>query len=136
MSQNSCVTNITSVVKVAKITPAATVVGMQGSINRLTDVFEWFVKGGPDGAQGSEDLVMRAVELLEGEDSYIPPDQQAALITIIGLKGKEPFLKFYVNMQKKQGRHAFAAKMIGEPIAADPHDADEVEDAGGAEMTG
>jgi hypothetical protein len=73
-------TKITSAAKAAKITPAAAVVGMQGSINRLTDVFEWFVKGGPDGAQGSEDSVMQAVKLLEDKDSYIPPDQQAALI--------------------------------------------------------
>jgi hypothetical protein len=51
-------TKITSATKAAKITPAATVVGMQGSINQLKDVFKWFVKGGPDGAQGSEDLVM------------------------------------------------------------------------------
>jgi hypothetical protein len=131
-------TKITSAAKAAKITPAATVVGMQGSINRLTDVFEWFVKGGPDGAQGSEDLVMQAVKLLEGEDSYIPLDQQAALITVIGSKGNEPFLKFYVNMQKKQGRRAFVAKMIGEPIAADPGDADDAvdADAGDAEMMG
>jgi hypothetical protein len=75
------------------------------------------------------------IKLLEGKDSYIPPDQQAALITIISLKGNKLFLKFYVNMQKKQGRRAFAAKMIGEPIAADPGDADDA-DAGDAEMMG
>jgi hypothetical protein len=58
VSQNSCVTKISSAAKAAKITLAAAVVGMQGTINRLTDVFEWFVRGGPDGVQGSEDLVM------------------------------------------------------------------------------
>ncbi|KAG1822056.1 uncharacterized protein BJ212DRAFT_1477885 [Suillus subaureus] len=60
VSQNSRITKISSAAKAAKITPAAAVVGMQGTINRLTDVFKWFVRGGPNGAQGSEDLVMPA----------------------------------------------------------------------------
>ncbi|KAG1719998.1 hypothetical protein EDD22DRAFT_962965 [Suillus occidentalis] len=41
-SQNSRMTKITSAAKAAKITLAAAVVGMQGSINWLTDVFKWF----------------------------------------------------------------------------------------------
>jgi hypothetical protein len=80
-------------------------------------------------------IIPYTIKLLEGKDSYILPDQQAALITVIGSKGNEPFLKFYINMQKKQGRHAFAAKMIGEPITADPGDADDA-DASDAEMMG
>ncbi|KAG2357388.1 hypothetical protein BDR07DRAFT_1490782 [Suillus spraguei] len=107
VSQNSRITKISSATKAAKITPAIAVVGMQGTINRLTDVFEWFIRGGPDGVQGSEDLVMRGIKILEGEDSDIPLDEQAALITIIGLKGNEHYLKFYVTLQEKQRRHAF-----------------------------
>jgi hypothetical protein len=118
VSQNSCVTKISSAAKAAKITPAAAVVGMQGTINRLTNVFKWFVRGGPDGGQGSEDLVMRAVKILEGKDSDIPLDQQAALMMFIGSKGNEHYLKFYVNLQEKSRRCAFVGKLISEAVDA------------------
>ncbi|KAG1736415.1 uncharacterized protein EDB91DRAFT_1250039 [Suillus paluster] len=117
-SQHSHATKISSALKAAKITLAAAVVGMQGTINRLTDVFKWFVKGGPDGAQGSDDLVTQAICVLEGEDSDIPPDQQAVLIAILGLKGNEHYLKFYVNLRDKRGRRAFVAKLINQPVDA------------------
>ncbi|KAG1802502.1 uncharacterized protein BJ212DRAFT_1304789 [Suillus subaureus] len=104
--------------KAVKIMLAAAVVGMQGTINWLTDIFKWFVRGGPDGVQGSEDLVMQAVKILEGEDSDLPLGQQAALITIIGSKGNEHYLKFYVNMQEKHMRRAFVVKLIGEEVDA------------------
>ncbi|KAG2358577.1 hypothetical protein BDR07DRAFT_1489332 [Suillus spraguei] len=98
--QNSRITKISSAAKAVKITPAVGVVGMQGTINWLTDVFKWFVRGGPDGVQGSEDLIMQVIKILEGEESDILLDQQAALITIISLKGNEHYLKFYVTLQE------------------------------------
>ncbi|KAG1802675.1 uncharacterized protein HD556DRAFT_1303970 [Suillus plorans] len=73
-SQNSHHTKISSIARAAKITPAAAVVGMQGSINQMTDSFEAFMRGAVD-----DDNVTRAVRLLEGEDADIPPEQQALL---------------------------------------------------------
>ncbi|KAG1820577.1 uncharacterized protein BJ212DRAFT_1297943 [Suillus subaureus] len=101
VSQNSHITKISSATKAVKITLAAAVVGMQGTINWLTDVFEWFVRGGPD-----------------GKDSDLPLGQQAALITTIGSKGNKHYLKFYMNMQEKCMRHAFVVKLIGEEVDA------------------
>ncbi|KAG2065564.1 hypothetical protein BDR04DRAFT_1161289 [Suillus decipiens] len=54
----------------AKITPATAVVGMQGSINQMTDSFEALMRGA-----GSEDIVMHAIDLLDGEHGDIPIDQ-------------------------------------------------------------
>jgi hypothetical protein len=61
---------------------------------------------------------MWAIHLLEGVDADIPQSQQAALIAVIGLKGNEHFLKFYVNMPNKVRRCAFIVKLIGEPVDA------------------
>jgi hypothetical protein len=112
-SQNSRHAKISSIAKAAKITPAAAVVGMQGSINRMTDVFETFMRGGTGAA---DDPVTRAVAILEGEDADIPVDQQALLISVIGEKGNEHFLKFYITMNDGVRRRAFVEKMIGQPV--------------------
>ncbi|KIK33968.1 hypothetical protein CY34DRAFT_18035 [Suillus luteus UH-Slu-Lm8-n1] len=110
-SQNSCHTKISSIAKAAKITPAAAVVGMQGSINWMTDVFEAFMRGGTGAA---DDPVTCAVTILEGEDADIPVDQQALLISVIGKKSNEHFLKFYITMNNGIRRCTFVEKMIGQ----------------------
>ncbi|KAG2340585.1 hypothetical protein BDR05DRAFT_950309 [Suillus weaverae] len=45
ITQNSCMTKMSSAAKAVVIMLAATVVEIQGTINQLTDVFEWFVRG-------------------------------------------------------------------------------------------
>jgi hypothetical protein len=110
-SQNSRHMKISSITKAAKITPAAAVVGMQGSINRMTDVFEAFMRGGTGAA---DDPVTHTVAILEGEDADIPVDQQALLISVMGKKGNELFLKFYITMNDGIRRRAFVEKMIGQ----------------------
>lgn len=66
------------------------------------------------------DLVTRAVHLLESDDSDIIPEQQGALINVLGAQGNEHFLKFYVTMKDKSGRRAFIERMIGEPLVQQP----------------
>jgi hypothetical protein len=71
------------------------------------------VRGGTGAA---DDPVTRAVAILEGEDADIPVDQQALLISVIGEKGNEHFLKFYITMNDGVRRRAFVEKMIGQPV--------------------
>ncbi|KAG2059783.1 hypothetical protein BDR06DRAFT_1003344 [Suillus hirtellus] len=93
-SQNSRHMKISSIARAANITLAAAVVGVQGSINRMTDSFEAFMRGAVD-----NDNVTHAIRLLEGEDADIPPEQQALLVSVLGAKGNDHFLKFYVTMK-------------------------------------
>ncbi|KAG0701983.1 hypothetical protein DFH29DRAFT_875514 [Suillus ampliporus] len=83
-------------------------------------------------AGAGEDLVMQVIWLLQGEDSDIPLEQQAALMTILGLKGNEHYLKFYISLWEKRRRQAFVGKLIGEPVI----DVQETCGADDAEMMG
>ncbi|KAG1882182.1 hypothetical protein F4604DRAFT_1921905 [Suillus subluteus] len=121
---------MSSVTQAAKITPAAAVMGMQGTVNHLTDVFERFVvssmnsgtmAGGmqlppppPPGPEpeGSMDLVTHTAHLLQTEDADMPPEQRAVLITVLGEKDNERFLKFYVSLTDKATRCPFIQKLI------------------------
>jgi hypothetical protein len=71
-------------------------------------------------AESTMDLVTRAVHLLESDDSDIIPEQQGALINVLGAQGNEHFLKFYVTMKDKSGRRAFIERMIGELLVQQP----------------
>ncbi|KAG2340041.1 hypothetical protein BDR05DRAFT_950677 [Suillus weaverae] len=109
----------------AKITPAVAVMGMQGTVNRLTDVFEKFIigsiAGGTAGSmqpvpvpapESSMDLVACTVNLLQTEDTDMPSEQRAVLIMVLGEKENECLLKFYVFLTDKETRHAFIQKLI------------------------
>jgi hypothetical protein len=119
--------------RAAKISPAAAVHGMQGTINRLADIFQVAMTAPPPPPppphvmappvappESTMDLVTRAVNLLESDDSDILPEQQGALIKVLGAQGNEHFLKFYVTMKDKSGRRAFVERMIGEPLVQQP----------------
>ncbi|KAG2336911.1 hypothetical protein BDR05DRAFT_953024 [Suillus weaverae] len=111
----------------AKITPAVAVMGMQGAVNRLTDVFEKFIVGSMAGGtaggmqpapapapapESSMDLVACTVNLLQTEDTDMPSEQQAVLIMVLGEKENECLLKFYVSLTDKETRCAFIQKLI------------------------
>ncbi|KAG1784645.1 uncharacterized protein HD556DRAFT_1314893 [Suillus plorans] len=121
---------MSSATQAAKIIPAAAVLGMQGTINHLTDVFERFVqglneKGGmqllpppPPGPGNSQDLVVCAVHLLQIEDADMPPEQHAVLIMVLGEKNNERFLEFYVSLTDKATRCPSIEKLITDAMAS------------------
>lgn len=124
-SSGSRATGMSSTSRKAKITTAAAVQGMQGTINRLTDIFEQAIMvplatTSTDTAQQQQqpepsmDLVERAAHMLETEDSDLLPHQQAALVTILGMKENERWLKFYVSLTKKDARRPFIERLINE----------------------
>ncbi|KAG1838861.1 hypothetical protein DFJ58DRAFT_845903 [Suillus subalutaceus] len=88
----SNVVKMSSATQAAKIMPAAAM-GMQGTINRLADVFERFIHGRQHAAytlpppgpvpEGNMDLVVHATQLLQTEDVNMPPEQQAVLIMVL-----------------------------------------------------
>jgi len=62
------------------------------------------------------DLVARATHKLEAENSdLLSPQQAADLIAILGTKGNEHYLKFYVSLMERVMRRAFVRKLIGLP---------------------
>ncbi|KAG1741141.1 hypothetical protein EDB19DRAFT_1908167 [Suillus lakei] len=129
------VAKMSSVTQATKITPAAAVMGMQGTVNCLTDVFERFVVSsmnsgtmagsmqllpppppGPE-PEGNMDLVTCAAHLLQTEDADMPPEQHAVLIMVLGEKNNEYFLKFYVSLTDKETRRPFIQKLITDTMA-------------------
>ncbi|KAG2361768.1 hypothetical protein BDR07DRAFT_1585947 [Suillus spraguei] len=104
---------MSSATQAAKISPAVAVMGMQGTVNRLTDVFENFVMGGANKEQETAmNLVERAITMLQTEDDDMSLEQQASLMTIIGGKDNEHFLKFYVSLTDKQTWCAFVDHLM------------------------
>ncbi|KAG1816309.1 uncharacterized protein BJ212DRAFT_1480758 [Suillus subaureus] len=121
---------MSSATQATKITPAAAVMGMQGTVNHLTDVFERFVVSSMNSGtmaggmqllplppprpepEGSMDLVTCAAHLLQTEDANMPPEQHTVLIMVLGEKDNECFLKFYVSLMDKETRHPFIQKLI------------------------
>ncbi|KAG1793657.1 uncharacterized protein HD556DRAFT_1308507 [Suillus plorans] len=120
---------MSSATQATKITPAAAVMGMQGTVNHLTDVFERFIVStmnsgtlppppppGPE-PEGSMDLVARTAHLLQTEDAGMPPEQCTVLIMVLGEKNNESFLKFYVSLMDKETRCPFIQKLITDAMA-------------------
>lgn len=60
----------------------------------------------------SQDLVVRAVHLLQTEDADMPPRQCTVLIMVLGVKNNERFLEFYVSLTDKVARCPFIEKLI------------------------
>ncbi|KAG2351187.1 hypothetical protein BDR07DRAFT_1386400 [Suillus spraguei] len=109
---------MSSVTQAAKISPAVAVMGMQGTVNRLTDVFENFIMGGANKEQETAmNLVECAITMLQTEDDDMSLEQQASLMTIIGGKDNEHFLKFYVSLTDKQTRTIVAIKFVSSFIS-------------------
>ena len=79
-SRRSAVSAPAGPVNVAKITPATAVMGMQGSINRLTDIFERSMMGqlGEDPAVVSRN---RAIELVQTQDDGLLTEQKVMMIS-------------------------------------------------------
>lgn len=98
--------------------PAVAVMGMQGTVNCLTDVFERFIVSSMNSStllpapEGGMDLVACAAHLLQTEDAAMPPEQHTILIIILGEKNNEHFLNFYVSLMDKETKCAFIQKLI------------------------
>ena len=113
---------MSSASRVEKVTPGAAVQGMQSMLHRLTDVFSQAMSVPIQGDSQTQvestmmDLVARAAHKLEAEDSdLLSPQQAADLIAILGTKGNEHYLKFYVSLTERVMWRAFVRKLIGLP---------------------
>jgi hypothetical protein len=131
---------MSSAAKAAKVSPAAAVMNMQGTLNRMADAFVTAVS--PDAlasvsmavptamsttGTGAVDPVDRAIDMLETLDGDLPDEQKGALIQIFATPGNEQSLAFYIRLKHLGMRRAFLKKLLRSHGAAD--------DAGDMEMT-
>ncbi|KAG1906195.1 uncharacterized protein F5891DRAFT_1182415 [Suillus fuscotomentosus] len=99
---------MTSAARAAKITPAAAVVGMQGSINRLTDVIE---KNMVTDAERLEKQRHTALHILNGEDAdyYLLQER----VIVMHMFADDPAVTdIYLQNDDKDMRYAFIQHMI------------------------
>jgi hypothetical protein len=98
---------MTSAARAAKITPAAAVMGMQGSINRLTNVIE---KGMITDAERVEKQRHAALRILNNEDTDYPMQER---VVVMHMFADDPaVVDIYLETQDKDTRHAFIQHMI------------------------
>ncbi|KAG1901492.1 uncharacterized protein F5891DRAFT_1187341 [Suillus fuscotomentosus] len=99
---------MTSAARAAKIMPAAAVVGMQGSINRLTDVIE---KGMVTDVERLEKQRHAALHILNGEDADYYPLQERVIV--MHMFADDPAVTdVYLQNDNKDTRYAFIQHMI------------------------
>ncbi|KAG2354517.1 hypothetical protein BDR07DRAFT_1382197 [Suillus spraguei] len=103
---SSCL--MTSAARAAKITPAAAVMGMQGSINRLTDVIE---RGMVTDVERLEKQRHTALNLLNGEDMDLYPLQER--VNVMHMFSDDPAVTdTYLQTDDRDTRYAFIQHML------------------------
>ncbi|KAG2072135.1 hypothetical protein BDR04DRAFT_1117185 [Suillus decipiens] len=110
-------TGISSASKLAaKITPAAAVMNMQGSINRLTDILARNIIVPPDSAPvvAIPSMIFHGLEIMCGVDGNLLVDQRACLLQIFSCTGGENNLAVYVALENDlEMCHAFITGLLG-----------------------
>lgn len=119
---NSGQSVMTSAARAAKITPATAIVGMQGSINRLTDILEkaLAVDTGHTGSHVSATptIVSRAIGILAAGDADLPVKQRLDLLEFFSAPENDSQATVYVELEGSfDMRRAFVA-MVLERVAA------------------
>ncbi|KAG2122177.1 hypothetical protein BD769DRAFT_1389807 [Suillus cothurnatus] len=116
-THGSTQTGISSASKLAaKITPAAAVMNMQGSINRLTDILARNIIVPPESAPvvAIPSMISRGLEIMRGVDGDLPVDQRARLLQIFSRAGGENNLAVYVALENDlEMRRAFIRGLLG-----------------------
>jgi len=98
---------MTSAARAAKITPAAAVMGMQGSINRLTNVIE---KGMITDAERVEKQRHATLRILNNEDTDYPMQER---VVVMHMFADDPaVVDIYLETQDKDTQHTFIQHMI------------------------
>jgi len=114
-----------SAARAQKITPAAAVMGMQGSINRIGDILEWAVTSNaaqappaPAPPPSSESNIRasttleRAMHIMHTEDAELPSDELGMLMTIFSAAGSERAMEIYVQSPHAEARCAYIKYLI------------------------
>ncbi|KAG1874754.1 hypothetical protein DFJ58DRAFT_721749 [Suillus subalutaceus] len=109
-------TGVSSTAKVAaKVTPAATVMNMQGTINRLTDVIERNMMAPSDlPVVVVPTMISCGLSILRGADGDLPVAQRANLLQILLRSGGKNNLAVYVGLEDNFEMHrAFILRLLG-----------------------
>ncbi|KAG2365328.1 hypothetical protein BDR07DRAFT_1481452 [Suillus spraguei] len=84
----------------AKITPAAAIMNMQGSINRLTDAIEKNIVVPPEPpAPTVLTIISHGLEIMRSKDDHLTAAQRASLLHIFSLAGGDNKLAIYVGLE-------------------------------------
>ena len=100
----------------AKITPAAAVMNMQGTINRLTDVIEknMVTPSDPVPAAAIPSMITRGLVIMRSADRDLPVTQRANLLQIFSRSGGKNNLAIYVALEDDfEMRRAFILRLLG-----------------------
>ncbi|KAG1809130.1 uncharacterized protein BJ212DRAFT_1484634 [Suillus subaureus] len=121
---SSTLTGMSSAAKIAaKITPAAAVMNMQGSINHLTDVIEKTISTPPlppppvPVAPTVPNIISCDLEIMHSKDGeFLSVGQRASLLHIFSLAGGENKLAIYVGLEDDyETHHAFISELLDSP---------------------
>ena len=116
-AHGSAQTGMSSTAKIAaKITPAAAVMNMQGTINRLTDVIEknMVTPSDPVPAAAIPSMITRGLVIMRSADRDLPVTQRANLLQIFSRSGGENNLAVYVALEDDfEMRRAFILRLLG-----------------------
>ncbi|KAG2356877.1 hypothetical protein BDR07DRAFT_1491350 [Suillus spraguei] len=102
----------------AKITPAATVMNMQGSINCLTDAIEKNMVVPPElPAPTAPTIISRGLGIMRSKDDHLTAAQRASLLRIFSLAGGDNKLAIYVGLEDDiETHHAFISELLESPL--------------------
>jgi hypothetical protein len=108
---------MTSAARAAKIMPAAAVMGMQWSINQLTDMIE---RGMITDAERVEKQRHSALRILNNEDTDYHPMQEGVIV--MHMFADDPaVVDIYLETQDKDTQHTFIQHMIQYRFQQVPH---------------
>lgn len=96
--------------RLAKISPATAVVGMQGSINRLTDIFEKSMAQGDDPAVERRS---RALQLVQESEDALSVSDKVALIALF--MKDNVIVETYLSLNDADVRRAWITTMLAKP---------------------
>jgi len=123
LARNSGNSLMTSAGRASKLTPAAAVVGMQGSINLIGDILQ----GAVNAAQASSQAVVtagvtagvtavssldHAMTIMQTNDADLPPNDMGLLMTIFSAAGNERVTQVYVQSPHAEARRAYIKYLI------------------------
>jgi hypothetical protein len=97
----------------AKITPAVAISGMQGSINRLTDVFEKSLTTPQDTSSNERS---QAIRLLQNRDEGLTQDEMVQMILLFTNKPTAPGT--YLALERDDIRKAWMEKILSDEAGA------------------
>jgi hypothetical protein len=109
---------ISSAAKIAvKITPAAAVMNMQGSINCLTDVIEKNINGPLEPPVPSvPTIISHGLGIMHSKDGDLTAAQRASLLHIFSLAGGDNKLAIYIGLEDDfEMCHAFISQLLESP---------------------